>query len=176
MLTMKEADSNCHLWSTRQQEEQDLSFAGWKVTPHVQASRQCVRTVLGMLTGRAPEEFDQIVNTQDPVSWSDALERDGMKLAYCANDVRKLKHYADELISLNGLFTLSYYTSASNHILRDPHPKTQWLCSSHIVILHGSLIYDPASGEAVPLKEHKCLECHTKRIFRVVPLSHPRGL
>ena len=74
-----------------------------------QSGPHCVSTVLAMLTGTSPETFQGRINTQDPVSWSEALRQWGMKLAYCPADVRKLKYYMKELVALDDLFTLSYY-------------------------------------------------------------------
>ena len=92
-----------------------------------------------------------------------------MKLAYIPFDARKLKFYMDELVSLDDLFLLSYYSGLSLEILRDPD-ENGWVCESHVVILHRDQIIDPASGESRPAFDHWCNGCHTKRIFRVVRL------
>jgi hypothetical protein len=70
-----------------------------------QVGPHCVFTVLAILTEQTPEQFQGRINTQNPVSWSEALAEYGMKLAYCPTDVRKLKHYLPELIALDDLFT-----------------------------------------------------------------------
>ena len=141
-----------------------------------QRGPHCVSTVLAILTGTRPEEFQGIVNTQDPVSWSEALKPWGMKLAYCPTDVRKLKHYMKELVALVDLFTLSYYTTTDpNAILGEPDSRG-WVTGSHIVVLHRSKILDPASGTETEAFYHQCNDYHTKRIFRVVPANHLRGL
>ena len=147
---------------------------------HFEAQRQiggrCVSTTLAMLTGQRPEDLHAAINTQDPVSWSLALSAQGMKLAYCPTDARKLRHYMDELVRLDDLFTLSYYTTQDpQHILADPD-DAGWVTGSHIVLLHRDTILDPASGRASPAREHQSNGYHTKRIFRVVPVDHPRGL
>ncbi len=116
------------------------------------------------------------MNTQDPASWSEALKPYGMKLAYCPMDARRLKFYLPELLALDDLFTLSYYSPADgSEILKDPNGNG-WVCGSHIVLLHRSLIYDPARGDCLEAERHPCGEKFTKRIFRVVPAGHPRGL
>ncbi len=70
------------------------------------------------------------------------------------------------------------------HKLGDPpsrrpwlrYPGHLWVCGSHIVILQGGDIIDPARGDRMPALEHRGMEKFTKRIFRVVPANHPRGL
>lgn len=133
-------------------------------------------TVLAMLGGDAPERYQGIVNTQDPVSWSEALHDAGMKLAYCPTDCRKLKHYLDELVQLDDLFTLSYYTSLDRDVILGEPDERGWIAGSHVVILHRGAVLDPASGTAFDARAHHCNEYHTKRIFRVVPRDHARGL
>ena len=140
-----------------------------------QSGPHCVSTVLAMLTGAEPETFQNRINTQDPVSWSRALRGFGLKLAYCPADVRKLRFYLPELLALDDLFTLSYYTPAqAAQILADPN-DSGWICGSHIVILHRSEILDPATGQRLRAGTHQCAEFHSKRIFRVVPVGHERG-
>jgi len=135
-----------------------------------------VSTVLAILTRAAPEEFQGCVNTQDPVSWSDALRPFGMKLAFCPTDVRKVKFYVPELLALNDLFTVSYFTTGDpQEILEDPGGDG-WVCHSHVVVVHCDSVLDPATGELGALEVFPRVECHTKRIFRVVPVEHPRGL
>ncbi len=134
----------------------------------------CVSTVLAILTGAPPERFQGGVNTQDPVSWSEALHEWGMKLAYCPTDARKLKHYTQELVRLDDLFTLSYYTDR-DAILGEPDSRG-WVGGSHIVVLHRRSILDPVSGSVTDALDHPCTARHTKRIFRVIPSDHPRGL
>jgi hypothetical protein len=155
----------------------DASYFRERVfTPRMQFGPHCVSTVLAILTGESPEDFQGRINTQDPVSWSDALKRRGMKLAYCPTDVRKLQHYLEELMSLDDLFLLSYYATLDpGRILGEPDPRG-WVTGSHIVILHRRSILDPARGSVTPATDHPCAQMHTKRIFRVVPGTHPRGL
>jgi len=131
--------------------------------------------VLAMLTGQPPEMFQDHVNTQDPVSWSSALRPYGLRLAYCPTDVRRLCFYLPELVALDDLFTLSYYSPTDGAtILQDPDTN-DWVCSSHIVVLHRSEILDPAKGEGLDARSHPCGDHHTKRIFRLVPAEHERG-
>ncbi len=163
----------CKLWS-----HNDANFFREKeITPLWQSGPHCVSTCLAMLTGETPETFQGIINTQDPISWSDAVKKYGMKLAYCPTDTRRLKFYIPELLELDDLFVLSYYKPGDNPttILNDPDDKG-WICGSHIVIMHRNFILDPASGLRTEAHEDKCNEYYTKRIFRVVPLNHVRGL
>ncbi|CAF1225866.1 unnamed protein product [Rotaria sordida] len=146
------------------------------VSPTRQTGPHCVSTVLAMLTGKKPEDFQGKMNTQDPCSWSRVLQPYGMKLAYCPMDVRKLKFYMDKLIAFDDLFTLSYYTTLDpKEILADPD-NAGWITGSHIVILHRNQIIDPVLGRTTPALEHECNDYHTKRIFRVVPCDYVRGL
>jgi hypothetical protein len=165
-------DASCRLWPrTDEAYFRDRTFQALR-----QDAFQCVSTVLGMLSGASPEAFRGRINTQDPVSWSEALQPYGMKLAYCPTDVRKLKHYMDELVALDDLFTLSYYTTTNPEVLLGEPDSAGWLTGSHIVLLHRSKILDSQYGTETEASDHYCNDCHTKRIFRVVPADHPRGL
>ena len=151
-------------------------FKRKKLSPIRQQGPTCVATAMAMLTGSKPEYFQGVINTQNPVSWSDALKPFGMKLAYCPTDARRISHYIDELVDLDDLFTLSYYmTRRENVILQDPNEEG-WVCGSHIVVLHKDKLYDPMTGVETNATDHECLLYHTKRIFRVVPNTHVRGL
>jgi len=166
---------NCSLWSGN-----DLSFFRDKaILPTKQIGPHCTSTVLSILTGpegETPEYFQERINTQNPISWSLELIPFGMKLAYCPTDIRKVKHYVNELISISDLFTISYYKPKRNlQFLEDPDEKG-WVCGSHIVICHKNMIIDPATGHSQKAIDHCCIEFHTKRIFRVVPATHSRGL
>jgi len=159
-------DLNSTLWPNRD----DVFFRDHTFIPQRQSGPHCVSTTLAMLTGTSPETFQGTVNTQDPRSWSAALAPWDMQLAYCPTDARKLKFYLEDLLSVDDLFTLSYYTSHSaEEILADPDPSG-WVCGSHIVVLHRDKTIDPASGKVTYAWDHACMGFHTKRIFRVTPV------
>ena len=163
---------NSNLWP----DKTEGFFKNKKITPIRQSGPHCVSTTLAILTETRPEDFqNDKVNTQDPVSWSLALNQYGMKLAYCPFDVRKLKFYMDELILLDDLFLLCYYSPLGPEILRDPDERG-WICGSHIVTLFRDKIIDSKRGFAVPARDHECNDHFTKRIFRIVPIDYPRGL
>lgn len=165
-------DKNATLWRNKN----EWFFRDRDIRPIHQRGPHCVSTALAMLTGKTPEEFQGKMNTQDPSSWSEVLQPYGMKLAYCPMDARKLKFYMDELVAMDDLFTISFYTSQDpKDILGDPD-SNGWVTGSHVVILHRDKILDPATGTAIPALEHYCNHCHTKRIFRVVPNDYIRGL
>jgi hypothetical protein len=168
-------DFNCRLWGSGEHFYRELI-----IEPFLQAGLTCVSTALGSLSGSGPEHFLGLqkngkLNTHDPVSWSEALKPFGMKLAYLPFDTRKLRFYMDELVELDDLFLLAYYSGMSLEMLKDPDDNG-YLCESHVVILHRDQIIDPALGESRPAVEHWCNGCHTKRLFRVVPHDHRRGL
>jgi hypothetical protein len=165
------SDRNCKLWPS----DQEHYFADRVFRPLRQSGPHCVSTALAVLTGATPESFQGVINTQDPVSWSDALRPYGLKLAYCPFDVRKLRFYLDELIKLDDLFLLSYYSCPGRQMLADPDDQG-WVCSSHVVILHRDQIIDTALGAMVAATDHCCGDYHTKRILRVLPADHARGL
>lgn len=165
-------DRTSNLWPNTS----DQFFRERAFKPVRQSGPHCVSTALAILTGASPERFQGSVNTQDPRSWSEALHADGMKLAFCPTDVRKLKFYFDELLSIDDLFTLSFFTPQNrDQILADPD-EAGWVCGSHVVVLHRGLVFDPATGAVSGLRDFARAECHTKRIFRVVPASYPGGL
>ena len=165
-------DLNATLWTNKD----EYFFRDRIIQPILQTGPHCVSTTLAMLIGQGPEDFQGKINTQDPFSWSQVLKLYGMKLAYCPTDVRKLKFYMDELVYMNDLFALSYYTTLdSNDILGDPDSKG-WVTGSHIVLLHRDQILDLATGTTTPAFEHYCNNYLTTRIFRVVPQNHNRGL
>ncbi len=100
-------DTNSLLWNG----QPENYFRNRSIQPIEQDGSHCVSTVLAMLTGATPERFQGVVNTQDPVSWSESLNEYGLKLAYCPSDNRKVKFYLPELVALNDLFTISYTKS-----------------------------------------------------------------
>jgi hypothetical protein len=166
-------DCSSSLWPNKT----DSFFWDRPIKPLEQTGPHCVSTVLAMLSGALPERFQGVVNTQDPISWSEALQPYGLKLAYCPSDLRKMRFYLPELESLNDLFTLSYYSPRDpSEIFQDPIPETGWVCGSHIVILQGAEIIDPALGKGVPASAFRHVDRYIKRIFRVVPAGHARGL
>ena len=143
-----------------------------------QVGPTCVPTTLAMLarsTGADvnPEDFMPIINSQSPHSWSKALEQYGMQLAYCNNDLRRLEYYIEELREHDDLFLLCFYS-------QDPPSDPDFngkLCTAHIVTLHKDVIIDTAkSGFQGKIIAHNYprLARQTKRIFRVVPVGHPR--
>ncbi len=166
------ADATSCLWP----EDGENFFREKGFQPVQQSANHCVAASLAILTGETEAHFQGKVNTQNPVSWSDALRRWSMKLAYCPTDVRKLEHYMKELVRHDDLFALSYYTRLEPaEILGEPD-RSGWVTGSHIVILHRDQILDPAKGTSTKASDHSCRERHTKRIFRVVPADHARGL
>ena len=164
-------DMSTTLWSNADEN----FFSDKELRPRHQEGPHCVSTALAVLTGADPESFQGIVNTQDPISWSEELHKFGMKLAYCPIDVRKLKFYMDELIRLDDLFLLCYYSPTDDSILMDPD-SSGWVCGSHVVVLHRDQILDSLIGIPAPATQHNCMEHYTKRIFRVVPVDHPKGV
>lgn len=151
-------------------------FPNIEIRPLIQDGPTCVANCLAMLTGEMPEKYSGKVNPHDPLSWSQAIMPYGMKLAYCPTDFRRVEFYAPELIEKNDLFLVCYYTTTDpEELLADPRPDG-WHCGSHVVILKGDTIFDPSLGKAVPFKEHSSLYYPTKRIFRIVPINHERGL
>jgi len=166
-------NKTCKLWPDNAEE----FFRDKDITPLQQSGPHCVSTCLAMLTGVTPKEFQGRINTQEPLSWSDGMKKYGMKLAYCPTDTRRLEFYMPDLLELDDLFTLSYYKLGEDPtaILNDPDDEG-WICGSHIVIMHRSHILDPASGSKTSAETHGCNDYHTKRIFRVVPRSHIRGI
>ena len=82
-------DNTARLWPNTD----EAFFRDKEVKPLKQKGPHCVPTCLAMLTGESPETLRERLNTQDPVSWSDALGSSGMKLAYLPTDVRKLQFY-----------------------------------------------------------------------------------
>lgn len=165
-------DYDSNLWSNKN----EGFFREVKLTPIRQKGPHCVSTSLAILTSTKPKEFQGIVNTQDPLSWSDKIHEWKMKFAYCPTDTRKLKFYIEELIELDDLFVLCYYTTSDKEIILSDPNNNGWVCGSHIVVLHRDKIFDPAYGSVIKASIHECNEYHTKRIFRVVPSDYTRGL
>jgi hypothetical protein len=108
------SDFRCSLWPNREEN----FFRNRLIEPIMKSSLTCVSTALGSLTGIGPEYFLHLqkigkLNTEDPVSWSEALKLFEMKLAYLPFDARKLRFYMAQLVSLDDLFLLSYYSGMS---------------------------------------------------------------
>jgi hypothetical protein len=172
-MSIFRGDRNTPVWPAGEGEHY---FRELVIQPLRQRGPTCVSTCLAMLTGKRPEDFQGNINTQDPVSWSAALQQYGMKLAYCPHDVRKLKFYIDELIALDDLFALSFYTTLDPAELLADADSTGFVTQSHFILLHRDKIYDSQKFQYVPVREHRCVNYHTKRIFRVLPVTHARGL
>ncbi len=117
------------------------------------------------------------MNTQDPVTWSRALKRFGKKLVYTSSDTRRLRWYVRELLQLNDIFTVSYYTG---DFMSDPGDDG-WVCGSHIVVVAGGMIYDSCSNDSPTALDSPSFDelygCKfLQRIFRVVPADYPSEL
>lgn len=111
----------------------------------MQIGPTCVSNSLSLLTFGAarPEEFQgpaSGVNTQDPVTWSQALKRHGKKLAYTSSDTRRFSWYVPELLRLHDVFTVSYYTGDVADFTADPNGDG-FVCGSHIVVVAGGKLY-----------------------------------
>lgn len=141
-----------------------------------QVGGSCVSTGLSLLTGEEPHVVREQVNTQDPVSWSHYLTGHGLKLAYCPTDFRRLRHYVDDLLQLDDLFTLSTYSPSHPLDIGADPDEDGWVCSSHFVVLHRDIVYDTRYDAPVKLRDYGDLGRYIKRIFRVVPATHERGL
>ena len=152
-------------------------FRDRRLTHRRQVGGTCVSTGLSLLTGEEPRAVRSQVNTQDPVSWSDYLFAHGMKLAYCSTDLRRLKFYLPEMLAIDDLFAIGIYSPDDvEDIGRDPD-RSGWVCGSHFILLHRDGVYDTARQSGpIPAKDYDRQESYVKRIFRVVPSNHPRGL
>jgi hypothetical protein len=161
-------------------EPQGPFFRDLNIRHQVQSGPTCVLNTLSQLARASgfdvgPEHFMGNVNTQSPHSWSKALEPFGMQLAYCNTDLRRLEYYIDELVELDDLFLVSFYSADPPY---DPD-STGKLVVSHIVTLHRDEIIDTAKSGSFGIceaTEYPRLDQPTKRIFRVVPAGHPRAV
>lgn len=151
-------------------------FHEMRLTHRVQIGGSCVSTGLSLLTGEEPGDIRAHVNTQDPVSWSRYLQGHGMKLAYCATDLRRLRYYVDEFRAHDDLFTVSTYSPSSALQIGGEPDARGWICSSHFVVVHRDLVYDTRFEAPVALRDYGDLDRYVKRLFRVVPADHVRGL
>lgn len=168
--------------------EFDLSSRLWSGSPATpffqdrtlhhrrQVGGSCVSTGLSLLTGDLPADIRTRINTQDPVSWSRYLTGHGLKLAYCPSDFRRLRHYVDDLLRLDDLFTLSTYSPSHPLDIGADPDEDGWVCSSHFVVLHRDTMYDTRFEAPVRLRDYADRDSYIKRIFRVVPATHERGI
>ena len=166
-------DAHSGLWSPP---EAPPHFHHLRLTHRVQVGGSCVSTGLSLLTGEEPVALRAQLNTQDPVSWSRYLRRHGMKLAYCPTDLRRLRHYVDELLAHDDLFTLSTYSPGNPLDIGEEPDSSGWICGSHFVLLHRDTVYDTRFAHPVSLRDYCDLDRYVKRLFRVVPAGHARGL
>jgi len=158
------------------QKKDESFYRDLHLNPKLQIGPRCVANTLATITNKSVADFEEKINTQDPASWSIALEKYGMKLAYCPTDVRKMKYYISELLLLDDLFTISYYSPRNPEMIFKDPSENGWICGSHIVVLHRNKIYDSATGLICLAENHDSMNSYIKRIFRVIPLSHSRGL
>ncbi len=170
------------LWYSGGANEPQGPFFSHLSVEHVkQQGPSCVATTLSMVVNSTganttPEDFKEVTNSQAPHTWSEALKPYGLQLAYCNSDLRRLGYFIDELVEYDDLFLLSFF---SKDPPSDPLPSGK-LCTAHIITLHKDTIYDTAkdkhAGGVCIADDYSRLERQTKRIFRVVPLYHPRCL
>jgi len=182
MITHWKPNPTAPLWYASGDGENEGPFFDELELQHVrQVGPSCVATTLSMVANATgaktvPEDFKAVTNSQAPHTWSEALKPYGMQLAYCNHDLRRLGYFVDELVDLNDLFFLCFY---SEDPPSDPQPSGK-LVTAHIVTLHKDTVYDTAKhphwGGVVKAEEYSRLERQTKRIFRVVPYGHPRCL
>lgn len=166
-------DHASSLWPS---ESGERFFPELSIRHRTQMGGSCVSTGLSLLTGQAPADVRQQINTQDPVSWSQYLQGHGMKLAYCPSDLRRLRHYKAQLLALDDLFTLSTYSSQDPEVIGADPSESGWVCGSHFVVLHRHTVYDTRYSEPIALNDYGNLNRYVKRLFRVVPAAHGRGL
>lgn len=138
---------------------------GMNIIMQKQERGACVPTCLAAIAGVQPSQFYD-VDSQDPRTWSSALLPYGVRLEYCPNDSRAVRHYHDELSK--GLWLVGYYLDYPVPLNPDEHG---WLCGSHLVVVHAGCVYDPSSDYLCSLGAHISSGRPTKRIFRVVPID-----
>ena len=180
MTAMWKPNPTAPLWYEENGGEPVGPFFEGLVLNHVkQVGPSCVATTLSMVANATganttPADFKAVTNSQAPHTWSQALRPYGLQLAYCNNDVRRLTYFVDELVAYDDLFFVCFY---SEDPPSDPMASGK-LCTAHIVTLHKDTIYDtaksPSNGGVCKAQDYSRLERQTKRIFRVVPLYHPR--
>jgi hypothetical protein len=197
-------DLTTPLWPKDDPIKQHYSKKAVKHLNQDQKGSSCVPTCLAMLVQKdslGPKDIEPKINTQNPVTWSKVLQEHEMKLAYLPTDVRPLKMYLKELVDYDDLFLLAFYTGTDEKILQSQIVENDYQTGpSHVVLLHGNKIYDPAWTEiyepAWPgqepepantyieakresirqTKNGRVTELRTKRLFRVVPKDHAQGL
>ena len=87
--------------------------------------------------------------------------------------MRRLSYIVDELVGHDDLFLLCFYSVDPPS---DPDENGK-LCTAHIVTLHRDKIIDTAKGAPYGVSlasQYPRLRRQSKRIFRVVPVGHPR--
>lgn len=135
-----------------------------------------IASIIASLTGGDLEVIMDKIGANHPVSWSRVLEDYGMKLAYCPTDIRRVIHYLDELVALNDVFILTYYTpERPSRILSEPD-NLGWICGMHSVLVLRDMVYDPYLDIRQRIYAHHSRHFHTKSIFRVVLKECERGL
>ncbi|CAI8373944.1 MAG: Uncharacterised protein [Euryarchaeota archaeon UBA443] len=174
-------NASAPLWHLSKGENHTSYFEDLQLKHLRQIGPSCVATTLCMVaraTGAdvTPEYFKARTNSQSPYSWSEALKPFGMQLAYCNHDQRRIGYIIDELKQLNDLFFVSFYSVDPPS---DPDENGK-LCTAHIITMHNSTFYDTAksadNGGVCNTSDYSRLERQAKRIFRVVPVGHPRCL
>lgn len=169
----KDFDHHSHLWTPA---EPGHFFRDIRLEHRRQVGGSCVSTGLGLLTREEPAAIRGKLNTQDPVTWSRYLRSFGMKLAYCPTDLRRLRHYMDEILRHDDLFAVGTYSPSDPREIGGKPDSSGWICGSHFVLIHRDTVHDTRHDQPVKLAEYEDLDRYVKRIFRVVPADHERGL
>ena len=174
-------DPNAPIWWNDDDSETGPFHHDMEINHIQQRGPSCVPTTLAMLASTRgiqvyPDEVMPKINSQAPHTWSKFLQEYGMQLAYCNTDVRRLSHIIEELVELDDLFLVSFYSGEPPF---DPPDGEGKLCTAHIVTLHRSIIIDTAKSRlsgVVSATEYSRLENPIKRVFRVVPAGHRRSI
>ena len=178
---MWKPDASAPLWHLSKGQNHTSYFDDLKLKHLRQIGPSCVATTLCMVakaTGAdvTPEYFKSRTNSQSPYSWSEALKPFGMQLAYCNHDQRRIEYIIDELKQLNDLFFV-----ASTRLIHQVTLMKMANCvqhtSSRCMVQHSMILRNHAdNGGVCDASDYSRLERQAKRIFRVVPVGHPRCL
>ena len=165
-------NANAPLWYG----ENEQFFSDLRFNHKKQIGPSCVPTSISMVLQAfghdvSIDDVKKEINTQAPHSWSAFLQSYGLQLAYCNTDQRPLGLYIDELIEMDDLFFLSFYS----HEFPSVYDGEGKFCTAHIITLNKSTIYDTAvwNGVCHATQYHR-LGNRVKRIFRIVPLGYER--
>ncbi|CAF1404661.1 unnamed protein product [Adineta ricciae] len=123
------------------------------------------------------EDTDHVLVYEEIQFYSESNSKEITVLdAYHIFEERYSGLVTEELIGLDDLFALNFYTASNPEDIFGNAYHTAFVTQSDLIMLHRDKIYHSTRHQYVPARDHRCVNYHTKYIFQVPSATHDRGL